>query len=89
MIIHVRVSHPEPWHTVNEVTHTSSTPCKTPVPVLVRTSSGTVVVRVDCGRRLPAEQQCPACRHIRIIESETPLQQPVQPVAVDNARRVA
>jgi hypothetical protein len=40
-------------------------PCQTPVPV----RTGGQVALVDCGRRRPAWEQCPACQtHVEIVE---------------------
>jgi hypothetical protein len=50
-------------HQVAEVV--SAGPCRTPVPV----RAGAEVVLVDCGRRRPAWEQCPACQtQVEIVE---------------------
>jgi hypothetical protein len=50
-------------HQVVEVI--SAGPCRTPVPV----RAGTEVVLVDCGRRRPAWEQCPACQtQVEVVE---------------------
>ena len=69
MIFHVHVTHLAPWWTVQQVTHVSRTPCKTPVTVRAGAGFHGVTVMVACGRRLPVARQCPACRHTLIIEA--------------------
>jgi hypothetical protein len=50
-------------HQVVEVISAGS--CKAPVPV----RAGGDVLLIDCGRRRPAWEQCPACQtHVEIVE---------------------
>ncbi len=65
MIIHVRKSHPQPWHTVTVVTFVGGAgECLTPVTVTVGQDSPVEMrVKVACSRRLVRHEQCRNCRH--------------------------
>ena len=71
MIFHVRTQHPVPWMTINTITHVSWAPCTRPVRVTAWPDTPAErTVRVPCGRRLLADQQCPGCRHIVVPDRE-------------------
>ena len=62
-ILRVQVSHPTAWWTVRRIVAvTPAGPCRDPVPVLPAVAPDQPVRLVACGRRLPRQRQCPACR---------------------------
>jgi hypothetical protein len=67
-------------------------PCLDPIDVHLEVRGRTVTARVACKRRLPAEEQCDACRpHVEVVEAHRIVvygdQEVVSPMPVTNEPR--
>ena len=82
-LFQVESSWPTEWMIVRTVTHVGTRPCQRKVRVRPFTGSP-VEAWVDCGRRLPATQQCQSCRHHIVIQLHIQL-----PVALAGHERAA
>ncbi|NLT55539.1 MAG: hypothetical protein GXX79_13460 [Actinomycetales bacterium] len=80
----VEVTHPIRWATVRRIVAVEPGGyCHGPVPVYVQ---GRRVRFIDCGRRLPRDEQCPACRLIVTVQP-APTSEPGAPAATGSVSR--